>query len=50
MDFLRFTKQSFENLEFRFLGSGLHSSDWGFSSETFMSSFFHNFSTKMVEF
>lgn len=49
MDFLHFTRV-WEGLEFRFLGSGLHSSNWGFSSETFLSSVFHNFSTKRIEF
>lgn len=49
MDFLHFTRV-WEDLEFGFLGSGLHSSNWGFSSETFLNNFFCDFSTKMIEF
>lgn len=31
------------------LGSGLYSSDWRFSLETFLVGFFYNSNTKMVE-
>lgn len=48
--FIILLNRVWEDLDFRFLGSGSHSSNWGFSSETFLSSFFHNFSTKMIEF
>lgn len=41
--------RAWEDLEFELLGSGLYSSDWRFSSETFLVGFFHNFNTKKFE-
>lgn len=41
--------RAWEDLEFEFLGSGLHSNDWHFSSETILVVFFHNSNTKKVE-
>lgn len=40
---------AWEDLEFELLGSGLHSSDQCFSSETFLVGFFHNSNTKKFE-